>query len=146
MDLTPFEGRDTEAVGIEIRNAAGGLNEALSVDPAEWHRDEEVTVVLRCNVDKIRFDPVKDSDGNRRVHILTANAATVVDGDIVKEQLEEQQRRIEEAKGVERLPFDEGLAADLSAAHEAGAHRELAPGCPECDAEAEAAVEDEGAA
>lgn len=135
--LTPFEGIPTVAVGIEIRNAAGGLNEALAVDPAEWHQGDEVTVVLRCNVDKIRFDNAKDTDGNRRVHILSAFDAAVIDSDIVDEQLDEQRRRIEEAKGLQRLDFD---GTELAAAHEAGDHASgLVDGCPECDTERDAA-------
>lgn len=130
VKLTKFEGRKVDAVGIEIRNAAGGLQDAMKVDPEEWHLEDEITVVIRCRVTKIRHDPLKDTDGLRRVHILTAEEATVIEDDLVADALDEQKRRIEEVLGVQRLPIE------LIAAHEEGGHaEESVDGCPLCDEE-----------
>lgn len=113
--LTAFESDPVLSAGVEIRNAAGGLNQALGIEPGEWHKQERVVVVLECDVSKIRFDPVKDTDGWRRVHILTATTAAVVDHELVADVLEAQRVKIEQAQGVERLPFT-GDAADEDAA------------------------------
>lgn len=143
-NLTPFEDSEVLAVGIEVRNAAGGLNEAMSIDPVELHKGDEITVVLRCVVDKIRFDGIKDTNGLRRVHILHANDAAIVDDDVVSEALDRQSDRIrkakEEASGMIRLPY----AEDLQEAHAAGDHAGgLVEGCPDCDAEVAAAANDD---
>lgn len=132
--LSSFEGREVSSAGLEIRNAAGGLNAAMKVDPEEWHHEDEVTVVMRCKVAKIRHDPIKDTDALRRVHVLDASEATVIDDSIVAEALEEQAKRIEIANGIHQLPIK------LQAAHDAGEHTELVEGCPSCDREAEAAA------
>lgn len=136
--LGKFEGRKVDAVGLEIRNAAGGLNEAMKIDPAEFHIDDEVTVVMRCTVTKVRHDPLKDTDGLRRVHILTAGEATIIDDELVSDVLEKQKIRIEEATGVTRLPIE------LVDAHQRGEHaQDLIEECPKCleelDAEAKEA-------
>lgn len=138
MTLTKFEGRKVDAVGLEIRNAAGGLNESMKVDPVELHIDEEITVVLRCMVTKVRHDPLKDTDGLRRVHILTASDATIIEDELVADALDEQKKRIELASGVQRLPVE------LVEAHMNGEHaQDLIEECPKCmeelDAEAKEA-------
>ena len=92
-------------------------------------------VVLECEVAKIRMDPVKDTDGLRRIHFFRAGVATIVDESIVSEQLETQRRKIEEAAGVSRLELGDELARQ----HREGEH-EAGPveGCPMCE---EAAAE-----
>jgi hypothetical protein len=105
--LSAFEGKTVLSVGVTVRNAGGGLNKALSVDPAEWHQGDRVVVVLDCEVDKVRFDRVKDSDGVQRVHILVADGATIVERDLVADVLDAQERRLEEAAGIHRLPMGE---------------------------------------
>ena len=108
MTLSKFDGREVLNTTVAIRNAGDGLSKALGVDPVELHHGEDVYVVLHCTVDKVRFDPIKDAeDCLTRVHMLKAGDATMVDGDLVAEQLEAQARRIEEADGVHRLPFDD---------------------------------------
>lgn len=104
--LTPFDGRDVLSAGVEIRNAAGGLNEAMNVDPAEYHKDEEIVVAIRCTVRDIDFRPIKDTDGWRRVHVLHATEATIIDDEIVDDALDAQAKRIEEAAGIQRLNLD----------------------------------------
>lgn len=130
--LSPFEGRDVGSAGIEIRNAAGGLNQAMKVDPEEWHHGEEITVVMRCKVEKIRHDPIKDTDSLKRVHVLDASEATVIDDSLVAAALDAQAQRIEKAAGVTRLAVDDELAA----AHDRGDHADgLVDDCPRCDEE-----------
>lgn len=143
--LDPFEGQPVLSVGIEIPGAAGGLRESLKIDPLQLRHGERVFVVLETTVDKIRFDPVKDSDGWKRVHVLAAVQGMIVDASVVEAQLDENRRLIEAAK---RAQTGEANLDDyeLELAHEKGEHaKELVAGCPKCDAEA-AAVAAEAAA
>jgi len=149
--LGDFEGDAVESVGIEIPSAAGGLRDALAIDPIVMHKDDESMVLLRCKVQKIRHDPVKDSDGWRRVHILETTSATIVDGDVFEEALAAQAERIEKAKAEEQRRKDaeagQGRIDDaaVDAAHDAGDHAGgLVVGCSKCEAE-KAAVEAEDA-
>lgn len=144
-DLGTFEGHKVTAAGIEIRNAAGGLQDALKVEPVAWADDEEVTVLMRCKVKALRFDKIRDGEEDtglrRRVHIMNATTATVVDNDFGAELLAAQAERIAAAN---RGPLDDELARkELQAAHEEGAHDDelgsitLANGdviqCPDCE-------------
>ena len=104
--LAPFEGKPVESATIAIRNTGDGLSKAMEVDPTELHHGQRVYVVLECEVDKVRFDPLKDEETLERVHVLKAGRATFVDADVVAEALDAQQRRIEEAAGVQQLPLD----------------------------------------
>lgn len=105
--LTPFDGRAVLGTGVSIRNAGDGLSKAMKVDPKELHHGQEVTIAVRCVVDKVRFDPVEDTEGLLRVHVLKAGSATLVDDKLVSDAIEAMERKIEEAAGVERLPFGE---------------------------------------
>lgn len=147
--LSDFEGERVLGAGIEIPSAAGGLREAMKIEPQEFHGGQRLYVVLECVVDKLRHDPVV-ADGERvgwrRIHIMAAENATFVDGDLVRTHLEDQAKRLADAReaakrdqekdqGVARLPTDE----ELYAAHKAGEHADgLVPGCVECDGEAAA--------
>lgn len=136
IKLGKFEGVAVNAVGVEVRNAAGGLNDAMKVDPAAWHIGEEITLVLRCSVTKVRHDPLKDADGLRRVHILDASEATVIDDELVAEALDAQAIRIEQALGIHQLPIA------LMEAHDAGEHADgYVDDCPGCEKELAAAHE-----
>jgi len=110
--LSKFEGREVASIAIIVRNTGDGLSEAVAVDPVELHVGDEVTVALRCVVEKIRFDPIKDTDALRRVQILKAGNATFLENEAVDEALEDQLRRIETARGVQRLPLDEDEPGD----------------------------------
>lgn len=142
--LTPFEGLDVVQAAIEIPNAAGGLRDAMKIEPREFHKGDVVHVVLECEVGKIRFDPVDKEEPageQARVHVFHAIRATFVDGDLVTQQLDEQAERIQRAKeaaeGVERLPTTD----ELERQHALGQHADgLRDGCPECDQESEAAA------
>ena len=137
-DLGEFEGAKVLSVGIEIPSVAGGLREALKIDPQVMHRDDEVMVLLRCKVGKLRFDPVKDTQGVQRVHVLNTTEATIVDGDVFDQALVAQREAIDLAKrqASGEANMDDALA--LEAEHDDGFHGDLVPGCPSCDAEVEA--------
>lgn len=148
--LTPFEGLAVRQVGIEIPGAAGGLRDAMKIEPAEFHKGETVYVVLQCVVGRVRFDPIDKDDpagDQRRVHIFDVEGATMVDGDLVREHLDAQADRIARAKdraaGVSRLPTPDEVER-LQVEHEAGVHRDLVAGCPDCDTEAKAAADEAG--
>lgn len=103
--LSKFEGREVMNVTAAIRNTGDGLSDAMNVDLVELHHGEKVYVVLECDVEKLRFDPIKDTNALNRVHMMKAVSATIVDEELVREALDEQQRRIDEANGVHALPF-----------------------------------------
>lgn len=140
--LSDFEGLPVVEAGIEIPGAAGGLREAMKIDPATFHKGEQVFVVLECRVGKVRFDPIDADylDGpQRRVHVFVVTGATMVDGDLVRTQLTDQAEKIrlakEAAQGVTRLPYtdDEFVHAQ---AHAAGEHADgLVASCPVCETE-----------
>lgn len=134
--LGKFDGREVLKTSIAVTNAGDGLSAALKVDPKLLHLDATVYVVLQCEVAKVRFEGlgVKDSDGLCRVHTLRAGAATLVDRDLVVEQLETQAERIklakEEEAGVRRL-MDKG-EDQLLQEHGDGEHPDPVPNCLAC--------------
>lgn len=142
--LQDFEGLPVVEAGIEIPGAAGGLREAMRIDPQTFHKGEQTFVVLECKVGKVRFDPIDADylDGpQRRVHVFTVTNATMVDGELVKVQLADQAERIRLAKeaeaGVMRLPMDD--EGEHGLAHARGEHASgLVDGCPVCTAELDA--------
>lgn len=149
-NLTDFEGLAVRQAGIEIPGAAGGLREAMKIDPQEFAKGEVVHVVLECVVNKIRHDSIDKDDptgDQRRVHIFNVENAAIIDGELVAERIAEQRDRIERAKeqaaGVARLPTKDELLR-LEVEHEAGVHKILVAGCLDCDAEAEAEAEEAG--
>lgn len=100
-ELTEFEGLPVHEVGVEIPNAAGGLQEAMKFDPVEWHQGDEHFLVLRCAVKKVRFEPIEkdDFDGaQRRVHVLHVDQAAPIEAKHVQKQLTEYQERIKKAR------------------------------------------------
>lgn len=142
--LADFEGLPVVEAGIEIPGAAGGLREAMRIDPQTFHKGEQTFVVLECKVGKVRFDPIDADylDGpQRRVHVFTVTNATMVDGDLVRAQLSDQAERIRLAKeaeaGIQRLPMDD--EGEHGLAHARGEHASgLVDGCPVCQAEVDA--------
>jgi len=149
-ELSDFEGLPVRQAGIEIPGAAGGLREAMKIDPQEFHKGDEVYVVLHCRTDKVRFDPIDRDDptgDQRRVHVFGVEGATIVDAELVSEHIEAQREKIARARdreqGVGRLPTADELER-LDAEHEAGVHRDLVPGCPHCAEEASAAAAEAG--
>lgn len=142
MGLTPFEGNEVVQVGVELPGAAGGLRAALRVDPREFHQGDKVYVVHETTCTKVRFEPIDKSDPKgpqRRVHVLAVASATTVDADLVATQLDAQRERIEAAKGIQRLPYDD--EGELGLAHARGEHADaMAEGCPACDLERDRAL------
>lgn len=124
--LTPYRGQPVMAAGVAIPNAAGGLHEALKVDPIELEIGDTVYVVLECEVRPPSYDPL-DKDNYRGplklVNRLHAVEGTFVDQELVKAHLDVQRQRIEEAKSIEErrrqeeagqgeLPLDEQPAGN----------------------------------
>lgn len=145
VDLSPFEGLPVRRSAIEIPGAAGGLRDAMKIDPQEFHKGERVFVVLECEVAKIRFDPIDKAEpagDQARVHVFNVEAATIVDESLVKQQLDEQRERIEAAKrhASGAVNLDDHVD-QLVAEHEAGEHApDLVDGCPTCEEEKDLAA------
>lgn len=140
--LNAFEGKDVRRAGIEIPNAAGGLRDAMKIEPREFHQGDEVYIVLKCIVQKVRFDPIDREDpagDQERVHVFNAETATFVDealvGDVLDQQRDRIQRAKEQAKGLAHLPTPDEVDK-LDTEHEDGLHAaNLVAGCPRCDEE-----------
>lgn len=104
--LTPFDGKDVRAATVKITHAGDGLSKAMKVNPSELHHQETVFVVLECVVSKVGFDPIsEDSTDLMRVHTLKAGLATIVDGELVRDVLAAQQKILDDAKGIQQLPY-----------------------------------------
>lgn len=104
MKLAKFEGLDVIRSSVEIPGAAGGLRDAMKVDPIEAHKGDTMYVVLECVVAKVRHDPIDKEDftgPQERVHILSTTSATIVDKELVFDALAAQKDRIAEAKELE---------------------------------------------
>lgn len=101
--LSSFEGQDVLGATIAITNAGDGLSKAMEVAPEEFHLGDTIHVVLECEVSKVRYEPVSGTDGLKRVHTLRAGLATIVDADVVREQLERQSAVIDAAEGKVKL-------------------------------------------
>jgi hypothetical protein len=118
--LSPFEGQDVTGAAMEVPGAAGGLREALAFAPIEFHIGDEVFMVFKCAVAKVRFVPQKDTDALTRVHIMEVLETALVDEHDVYELLANQRDRIkrlkEEAAGIQRLAYDDDLAGQEAAA------------------------------
>lgn len=113
--LEPFEGIDVIGSSIKITRAGDGLSQALAVTPVAYELGAKVFVVLECDVDKVTYGEVKDTDALRREHTFAAAMATIVDADLVKDLIDRQREIIvksrEEAAGIQRLPMGEGEPA-----------------------------------
>lgn len=105
MNLTDFEGLAVVRSSIELPNAAGGLREALKIEPVELHHGDEFHVTFKCKVRKVRFDPVEkdEFDGpQHRVHVADVVTAAIVDeDDNVGDALSSMADRIAQSKELE---------------------------------------------
>lgn len=156
--LTPFEGRPVISVGLESPGAAGGLRDALTVDPVEFSHDQLVAVILIGPVAKIRFEEVKDTDGLRRVHVMQVDEAAIIDPAAVEGLLADQREKVQAAiieaerqQGIHRLPTGDGDGDEddpevvAGRIHNSGGHTDgLRDDCPLCRLEAEVAAEENG--
>lgn len=106
VKLTAYEGKDVRSTSVAITGAGDGLSKAMGVDPVELHHGQRVFVVLEAVVDKVRYDPIKDTEDLTRVHMLKAGIATIVDEGLVRDALDEQKRKIEMASGIMHLPME----------------------------------------
>jgi hypothetical protein len=80
--LPDFEGLEVVGCRIEVRNVAGGLNDAMDVNPVMLHSGDEFDVTYRCKVGPIRHDPVDKNEPSGpqwRVHIASASRAVITD-------------------------------------------------------------------
>jgi hypothetical protein len=134
--LSEFDGKKVLSTSIAITGAGDGLSKAMAIEPQEMHHGQTVIVVSECVVNKVRFDPIKDTDGLQRVHVLRAGTSTIMDGDVVREALRIQKAKIDTAaalaEGKRKLPTPEALQEE----HDAGDHTYAVAGCPTCDSEA----------
>lgn len=145
--LSSFEGSDVVASKIEIPDAAGGLRDALAVDPVELHLGDEGVVALRYRVEKVRFDPTKGKravEGELvRVHVFSTLEAMFMDDAELDERLRHNALKVkvelEKLAGVLHLDddLDDGEpvvdAAAMVKFHEEGLHHGVAVvGCPAC--------------
>jgi hypothetical protein len=105
LHLEPHDGREVLSTTVKITKAGDGLSKALNVEPAELHHGQTVFVVLECEVGRIAYDPVPDTQGLSRTHTLVTGAATLVDEELVSDLIEQQKRKIDASNGVFHLPF-----------------------------------------
>lgn len=106
--LTPFEGHDVESIGVKIVGGGTGLSEALNVEPVEHEVGSKVWYVVEADVAGAEYVPVKDSSSYRRVEKYATVDMTFVDQGAVADVLEAHRVKVEEAKGIHRLPLPEG--------------------------------------
>lgn len=111
-ELGDFEGRPVLSTAFEMPGASGGLNSALAVDGLVLHHGDKGHLVLEYETVKVRFDPIKDTDGVQRVQVLKVLMAAQIDGADVADSLDKQRIRVEEAAGVTRIPYPDSDPAD----------------------------------
>lgn len=107
MGFQPFNHRDVVESGITVPGL-GGLQKALAVDELEKEVGDRFVLAVDFEVAKVIFEALdKDEpDGDlRRVHALRALNGTLIPRSLVAAELAEQARRVEEAKGIDELPF-----------------------------------------
>lgn len=120
--LGSFEGKDVISSGIEVHGLARSMREVTAIEPATWRQGDKVILVIETTVGPIRHDPIKDTDCDRRVHVLDADMVTWVDEKFAKSELDSQRRRILDAKlaagtlqGIqEPIPGTDSSDADIS--------------------------------
>lgn len=143
--IPPIGGKDIARVTMSLTKAGDGLSEALKIDPIFYELDTEVYVVAKCKVGSYKVKPVKDTSYISLEHVLEAQEAFIVEGDLVAEIVAAQAERIrlakEKAAGVTRIPFGD----ELQDAHQRGEHADgIVETCPDCDAEVEALEAERG--
>lgn len=114
MDSTPlgtYLDKPVFKTATKITNTGDGLSKALGIDPQVLDPDKPVFVVLRCVPTNHILKPMVLEDTQQQgwelIYQLKAGLATIVDGELVKEVLDEQQKKIDDAAGIQRLPnFD----------------------------------------
>jgi len=91
------EGLDVTEIAMIITGTGDGLSKAMAIEPRQFRQGDKVYVVLETACEKIRFDRIHDkSEENgdvpdlRRVQILKAGVASIVDADLVDAMIEQQ--------------------------------------------------------
>lgn len=145
--LQPYGDRDVLTTSIAIRNAGDGLSAAMEIEPVTLPIGSTVFVVLECEVGGHDYLPIKNTPALELKQILRAGTATMVDGTLVRDVLDAQAEKIEQARAAARR--DSGTytldESEMEQAHENGEHAGgLVPGCPECDREVDARAAEAG--
>jgi hypothetical protein len=106
--LTAFEGQEVTACAVELPNAGGGLHESLAFEPVEFHVGEEGYMLVHWKNQKVRFDPIKDTEYLKRVHVLGVTETMLVDEQFAEAHFADQRKRLQklrdEARGTPALP------------------------------------------
>jgi hypothetical protein len=105
--LGTFEGSPIIESSIAIVGAGDGLSKALEVDPVLIGLGDRKFVVLETHASQVKFKAHKDA-ANMLVKtiVLSADVATIVDEDLVRDVLDAQITLQEEAAGIKKLPLD----------------------------------------
>ena len=114
--LPDFEGIPVYSAAAVIRGLGDGLSQAMATDPRPFHPGDRAVVVLDITCTGVDHAQLKDTDGLTRKHVFKASTLTFVDSDVVREALDEQQRKNDELAGIQQLPMDEAAAAELAEA------------------------------
>jgi len=168
MDLGTHEGRPILGQKIKMRKTGDGLSQAVKVDPIKVIAGDVVYVLYKAVVTDVTHPPEKRHDpafgGVYEVPDLDAQTATFVDVELVGEMIAAQEERNTRYEAEQRSQ-SELRDTSLIDAHEAGDHdgfvehcplcltvkdhdegkheKRRKQGCPECEAEKEAAVLDD---
>jgi len=119
--LGDFEGIPVVGAGVEVRNASGGLNDALGIDPVVMQKGDMAIVVLRVDVTDVHFPDVKGEEGTCiRAHVMRATDAAIVTDEALSKKIlkvlndqrekivEDQRKKAEAKKGQLTLTGDGG--------------------------------------
>lgn len=144
MLIETYEGRDVVQTPLQITHTGDGLSAAMAIEPTVLHHHATVYVVLECEVDKVSYPPIKDTNKLARMHTLKAGRATIVEKDLVLDALNAQASRIQAAvdsqAGQGALDLEK---ANLAGDHVLGEHKDgLVKGCPKCDQEKDAVADE----
>lgn len=106
--LGQFDGKDVMGAGAKLAGTNRSLSSALKMDPTLLHSGDKVVILIEAVVGGITHEPLDESDGFIRIHNLNAGLGMLVDESLVNDVLNEQRKRIDEAKGITGLPFADG--------------------------------------
>lgn len=145
--LSKYRGREVMRTSIAIKGAGDGLSKALGVDPVEYEpgSKQKHYIVLEVECESHMHKRIPDTNAFELKQTFVAGTATFVESDLVRDVIEAQEKRLEEAQGIQQLPWNTPAdnADELMALHEAGEHANaLRDGCPAC-IEERIAVENE---
>ncbi len=120
--LGKYKGRDVVRTTIAIHNAGDGLSDSMAIEPEVLDQGSKVYVVLECTVGPHNYVPITDKGVDIGVdelkQVLKAGTATLIDATVVRGMIEEQARKVREARSealeVKRaekgeLPLDDGM-------------------------------------